>query len=1068
MSVPAWQVLAGLPAWQVTQIPRPALPGGDTTAGSTAPGKTAAAWGDAGRGQRMMALASAARSGSAAAFGWVRGTGSGPVTVIAAGKGMSAGEEGTGPAGPAGPVPLGYPAGAAGRPLPPGELTAAFTVLPCWMPVAITPDALLAEIGEGGGPLEDGLRAWRQPFGWLVIAAPVGKERRGELVSEASLAQLMADRHDSPRARQSAIRSKARHDELKQAATIGLWNIWLLAGAATPAGAARVAGLLCGSLDLRGLPFGLTEQDRCGPLPELLGAPAQAQAAAEPGPLARDVLGMYGSQASGPGGPGPSRGQEPVPGPGAYRADRHGPGGNPVPGSTGQRWGTPPETGGFPGGNGFPAWAPAPAPGWAPARQPATWAGSGQPSAGQAADGGELTPDFPDPGPQFPCAASSRLLAALAVPPAREIPGIRMMLQPAFDVSPETAFGEDGTASGDGTDQDTVALGTVLDAGLVPSWPLSVPRASLNRHTFVCGATGAGKSQTVRHLLESATGAGIPWLVIEPAKAEYRRMAARLPGAQVITIRPGDLDAVPAGINPLEPAAGPGGTRFPLQAHADLVRALFLAAFQADEPFPQVLAAALTRAYSGFGRDMVTGEPAVPGAGYPALGDLQAAALKVVEEIGYSQEITDNVRGFVSVRIGSLTGGTTGRFLNDGLPVDYAKLLSGNVVLEIEDCGDDTDKAFLTGAVLIRLTEHLRMRARAEGPRSSGLRHLTVVEEAHRLLRQPPPGAGGGPAAHAVEMFAGLLAEIRAYGEGLVIAEQIPSKLIPDVIKNTAVKIVHRLPAKDDRDAVGATMNLTGDQSRYLVTLKPGEAAVFTDGMDYPVLARMPDGTAREETTPASLGSAAGLVTSRSTACPAECGTSPCTLSRIAAAQRALDGDRALTLWAELTVAAHLAGWPSPAPPDTVKDRLAIMDTRLRDCTLARAVDDAVTTRVPAFSARVAAPALAAHVAKAMRGTLDHDRAPCQESEPQWLAPSTADDAGIAAAGPWDESALRDSPPLRDAVLGTRSPSVIEKTARTWAHEPDFAGRLAQVLDSFADGADYANMIADATAGTTP
>jgi hypothetical protein len=150
------------------------------------------------------------------------------------------------------------------------------------------------------------------------------------------------------------------------------------------------------------------------------------------------------------------------------------------------------------------------------------------------------------------------------------------------------------------------------------------------------------------------------------------------------------------------------------------------------------------------------------------------------------------VRGFVTVRISSIRFGTTGRFLDGGHPLDFGKLLESNVVLEIEDCGDDRDKAFLTGAVLIRLAEYLRMRHRAEGPAPARLRHLTVVEEAHRLLRQPPPGTGSGPAAHAVEMFAGLLAEIRAYGEGLIIAEQIPSKLIPDVIKNTAVKIVHR------------------------------------------------------------------------------------------------------------------------------------------------------------------------------------------------------------------------------------------------------------------------------------
>jgi hypothetical protein len=120
----------------------------------------------------------------------------------------------------------------------------------------------------------------------------------------------------------------------------------------------------------------------------------------------------------------------------------------------------------------------------------------------------------------------------------------------------------------------------------------------------VCGATGAGKAQTVRALLEAATTAGIPWLVVEPAKAEYRLMAARLPGTEIIAVRPGELQDPPAGINPLEPAYDPNGARFPLQTHADLVRALFLAAFEADEPFPQVLAAALTRCYEQAGWDL--------------------------------------------------------------------------------------------------------------------------------------------------------------------------------------------------------------------------------------------------------------------------------------------------------------------------------------------------------------------------------------------------------------------------------------------------------------------------------
>ncbi len=124
-------------------------------------------------------------------------------------------------------------------------------------------------------------------------------------------------------------------------------------------------------------------------------------------------------------------------------------------------------------------------------------------------------------------------------------------------------------------------------------------------------------------------------------------------------------------------------------------------------------------------------------------------------------------------------------------------------------------------------------------------------------------------------MFAGLLAEIRAYGEGLIIAEQIPAKIIPDAVKNTAVKIVHRLPAADDRETVGATMNMTDAQSRYLVTLPPGQAAVFTDGMDYPVLAAIPDGTAREAAAAPVTVSPACLVSPRSATCGPACRASP-------------------------------------------------------------------------------------------------------------------------------------------------------------------------------------------------
>jgi uncharacterized protein len=695
--------------------------------------------------------------------------------------------------------------------------------------------------------------------------------------------------------------------------------------------------------------------------------------------------------------------------------------------------------------------------------------------------------------PAWPFFGSSRLVAALARPPARELPGIWFVLRPDFDVTPET-----GVRSAGGCDaavpvesDAAVPVGTVLDWNRVPAGELVLPRASLNRHVFVCGATGAGKSQTVRGLLEAATRAGIPWLVVEPAKAEYRLMAARLPGTEVIRIRPGELGDPPAGINPLEPAPGPDGTRFGLQTHADLVRALFLAAFEADEPFPQVLAAALTRCYENAGWDLVTGEPARPGLrpGYPVLEDLQATALQVVDEIGYGREITDNVRGFVSVRISSLRQGTTGRFLQGGHPLDFTALLARNVVLEIEEVGDDRDKAFLMGTVLIRLVEHLRLRQRAEGASAPRLRHLSVFEEAHRLLRQPRDQAAGA-AAHAVEMFAGLLAEIRAYGEGLIIAEQIPAKLIPDVIKNTAVKIVHRLPAADDREAVGATMNLTSEQSQYLVTLVPGEAAVFTDGMDYPLLIQMPDGTDRETGGPAPAASPAPLITWRSPTCGPACRTSPCTLRQVRAAQRAALDDPRITLWAELSVLAHLTGWLMPMPDSAFAADLAAVAARLRDCALSHAVDAAVAARVPVISARVSGPALAGHVMAAMSAAAGEGRWLCARQEPEWLGPPyrwalvldslRALNRRDPGAGPhpgtaeweavysraiggrtcadqlevvqrWYDADQRDQRLVRAVGYGTRPASAVERAVGARAADHDWEQCLAGALTAFRD-----------------
>ena len=565
--------------------------------------------------------------------------------------------------------------------------------------------------------------------------------------------------------------------------------------------------------------------------------------------------------------------------------------------------------------------------------------------------------------------AGTELLSALTRPPASEVPGIRLVMRSEFDTTPET-----------GGVRGSIPLGRVLDRQRRPAERFNVQLSSLNRHTFLPGATGAGKSITTRTLVSEARRAGVHCTVIEPAKAEYARgLAARLPGEQVVRIAPGDPDQVACAIDPMRPVEG-----FPLQTHIDLTKSLFLAAFDADEPFPQVLAASLQRAYEqqGWHTVLSTARQGRTQPRYPTLGDLQQSARQVVDEIGYGPEVHQNIQGFVRVRLGSLRLGTTGRFLEGGHPLDMERLLRSTVVFEIENVGDDAEKAFIIGAFLIKLVEHYRVLQQRGQITRDALGHLTVIEEAHRLLRNPE--GNGGAASNAVEMFASLLAEVRAYGEGIVIAEQIPSKLIPDAIKNTAVKVVHRLPAADDREAVGATMNLSDAQSEYLVTVQPGEAAVYTDGMDRPVLVKMPDETEVEQRSRAEPVGPDALVEPTLGRCGADYGLGGLTLARLAEGQALIEDDAVVRWWIELSVVAHLTGRTVPAPDLNTRRRLADHDGIALRAGLAWAVDEAVASRTEAVSPNVPVAELARHVFDDVQGVLDHNTR-CEHLDPRHL-----------------------------------------------------------------------------------
>jgi uncharacterized protein len=601
------------------------------------------------------------------------------------------------------------------------------------------------------------------------------------------------------------------------------------------------------------------------------------------------------------------------------------------------------------------------------------------------------TAQGPEAGAAAPFGATAGVLTALAGLPHQEVPGLRVLDAGYFDLTSETGA-RPGPADGPAT--APLSLGAILDAANQPVGEFGVPTPTLNRHALVTGATGAGKSQTVRHLLVQLARAGLPWLVIEPVKSEYGRLAGRLASeghrGHVTVVNPADPGSIPLSVNPLAPEPG-----YPVQAHIDMIRALFLAAFDADEPFPQIIAQALQQVYEANGWDVVTGgrmADAVSDPAVPTLAQLERAALAVIEAAGYGRELQADVRGFVGVRLRSLRIGSAGRFFEGGHPADVAGLLRRNVVFAIEDVANDEDKAFLMGTLVIRIVEHLRLRARAGD--AGGLRHVIVIEEAHRLLRAQRDGRAS---AHAVELFAAMLAEIRAYGEGLVIAEQIPAKLIPDVVKNTALKVMHRLPAADDRALVGAAMNLDPGQSRQVVSLEPGVAAVFADGMDRPIRVRVPYGGDLERAVPRGpagpgTGAPPPVLGCRSAACGPLCtGERPCTLREIRAADLlaapAAPADAWLRVWAETLVLAFLTGRGLPVVPARLRQRWDELGERTRQCLLATVIDRVVGARAAALRPSYDPAQLAASAAGVARRALSQHAGPGTRIGPDWVIP---------------------------------------------------------------------------------
>jgi shikimate kinase len=401
-------------------------------------------------------------------------------------------------------------------------------------------------------------------------------------------------------------------------------------------------------------------------------------------------------------------------------------------------------------------------------------------------------------------------LGLLAGLPARELPGLRLRRSVDFALNPPAPA----------RPADSLRLGHMLHHGC--ELPLALSRADLNKHVFITGVTGAGKTTTCFQLLLAS---GLPFLVIEPAKTEYRALYEHDDAVEYYVLGREDLGTFR--FNPFELVRGES-----LSSHINVLCGTLQAVFPMEAAMPYIVEEAIIAAYKLRGWDIHSGENdlhddpwTADAQAWPIFSDVIDQLKPIIKSKGLGQEFEQKYHGSLVARLTNLTAGVKGCILNARRSLSFDKLLDRKVVIELDEFKDEQDKALFMGLFLGRVAECLKQRHRQD----PGFRHLTLVEEAHRLLSRPEPGDGGARRS-GVEMFANLLAEVRKYGEGLIIADQIPNKLIPDVIKNTNTKIVHRLFAADDRRAMADAMALTDEQRDFLPALQPGDAVVYCGG----------------------------------------------------------------------------------------------------------------------------------------------------------------------------------------------------------------------------------------------
>ncbi len=375
-------------------------------------------------------------------------------------------------------------------------------------------------------------------------------------------------------------------------------------------------------------------------------------------------------------------------------------------------------------------------------------------------------------------------------------------------------------------DNKRVRLGCVFHMGLEEyTSEVSLELDKFTSHCFISGSTGSGKSNTMARLLEEIIQQNeqkVNFLVIEPAKGEYKKDFHEVPDINIFSTNP--LCERLLHLNPFRFHPG-----IHVLEHLDRLLNIFGSCWELTEAMPAILKKAVERAYESVGWDLCNsyyigeGRPK-----FPTFATVVEELRRVIDESDYSAEVKSNYTGALVTRVESLAGGILRRIFCGEVDVSYETLFDGRTIVDLSRLGSQETKTLIMGVLVMLLSEYRMAVAQAKNETNKKLQHITVIEEAHNLLKSSDASAGGSNvAAKSIEMISNAIAEMRTYGEGFIIVDQSPTAVDISAIKNTNTKIVMRLPEQHDCEAMASAMGLNEHQQKEIAKLLPGKAIVM-------------------------------------------------------------------------------------------------------------------------------------------------------------------------------------------------------------------------------------------------